>query len=142
MKAPKPRRVSEKEVGLMCDQLAGSTGWIIERFEQSRPTMIALGLPDRRYIHWQHKLRLWCEVKAPDGKLTAAQHAWLTSENRSGGLAIVVTSPQELADAFDIARAFRPVSAAEKLQDQLDAFANRGFRPTPPKRSRRARLPR
>ena len=143
MKTVKPRRVSEKEVGLKCDELATKLGWVVERYEQSRASRITEGLPDRRYVHRISRRRVWVELKAPDGKLTEAQHQWLVTELVNEGAAAVVASPAGLA--LVLAEVGRPQFLAMScvlLREIVEDFAARGYRKVPPKRPRRSRLPR
>jgi hypothetical protein len=142
VKASKSPRVSEKEVAAYCDDLARQLGFGVQRYEQGRATMITEGLPDRRYVHADRSERLWSEIKAPDGKLTAAQYNWLLDEIHAGGHACVVLSATQLAQIFDLIRVRDPALVKTSLLRCLEAFAERGFRRTSPKPPRRARLPR
>jgi hypothetical protein len=144
MKAPKLPRLTEKHVGLMCDSVATQMGWVVERYEQSRASHITEGLPDRRYVHRTLRCRVWVELKAPDGKLTEAQHQWLVTELLNDGAATVVASPDGLAIVLaEVMRyPFSPAKACVFLREIVADFAGRGYRKVPPKRLRRPRLPR
>lgn len=82
---------TEADVAADCDTLAAALGWQVERYEQGRASRIKQGIPDRRYVH-RRGLRVWVELKAPGGKMTADQHAWLKAELDAGGMAIAVDS--------------------------------------------------
>lgn len=144
MKTVKPRRVSEKEVGLLCDNLATQMGYRVERYEQQRASRITEGLPDRRLVHPERGWRLWVEYKAKDGKLTRDQHEWLKAEARAGAWVACVCSVEELAVVLNIARNhdIHPATRGSQLYELLEDFAARGYRRVPPKRPRRPRLPR
>jgi hypothetical protein len=94
MKRP---RLTESAVATQLDQLAAQLGWVVERYEQRRATMITEGLPDRRYVHRGRGLRVWVEVKRPGGKLTIAQHRWLLDELEAGALATVIEDVHQWA---------------------------------------------
>ena len=145
--------MTEKEVGVACDRLAESLGWTVERYEQSRATRIAEGLPDRRYVHLARGMRVWVELKRPGGKLTAAQRVWLGVELQAGGLATTVESADQLAKLFAVLARRSAVLEAEARRlceqwvdltwqrgprDGADAATARGLTAPPRRRRRRA----
>jgi hypothetical protein len=90
----------EQDVALACDSLATQLGWAVDRLEQRRASKIVRGIPDRRY----HRpgQRIWVELKAPGGKLTATQHAWLLSELDAGAMATVIDDEAQLQHLFTL----------------------------------------
>lgn len=90
-------RPTETAVAAQVDALALALGWEVERYEQRRATMIAEGLPDRRYVHRGKQLRVWVELKRPGGKLTTGQYAWLSAELDAGALATVIEDVEQFA---------------------------------------------
>ena len=88
---------TETVVAAQVDELAEAMGWEVQRYEQRRASMIHEGLPDRRYVHRAKGLRVWVELKRPGGKLTTAQHAWLTAELEAGALATVIEDVAQFA---------------------------------------------
>jgi hypothetical protein len=88
---------TETAVAAQVDELAHAMGWDVERYEQRRATMIAEGLPDRRYVHRHKQARVWVELKRPGGKLTHHQYAWLLAELNAGALATVIDDVQQWA---------------------------------------------
>jgi hypothetical protein len=125
-------KLLERDVLAQSDRLMEQTGWIVERYEQSRASRICEGLPDRRYVLTQSPgvcVRLWVEGKKPGGKLTRAQHAWLVRENEAGGLATVIDSVDVLARLLDYCRPGMPAGVLRAECAQLIALtAQRGFR--------------
>lgn len=123
--------MTETEVSQLCDSLAAQLGWTVERYEQRRATRITEGLPDRRYVHRARGLRIWVELKAPDGKLTAAQHQWLVAEQQAGALALVVDSVHVLRHLLSLLRRDGGRGAALQYCEQTTALiAQRGYRAT------------
>jgi hypothetical protein len=135
MKSP---RVTESDVAAACDSRAIAAGWIVERYEQRRATMITEGLPDRRYVHRGRGLRVWVEVKRPGGKLTTAQHRWLLDELEAGALATAIDHPDQLTRLLQIL-ARRSASLETAARDQcrawVDVIWQRGPRDTVPRRA-------
>ena len=86
----RPARPTESVVAAQVDELATMLGWEVQRYEQRRATMIAEGLPDRRYVHRAKGLRVWVELKRPGGKLTTEQQRGLRDEREAGGRATVI----------------------------------------------------
>lgn len=95
-------RILEADVERACDDLARQLGWAVENYSQRRASKVHEGIPDRRYVHRGRGLRVWVELKAPQGKLTTAQYEWLTVELEAGGLATVIHSASSLAHLFSM----------------------------------------
>lgn len=122
--------MTESDVTNACDSVATACGWQVHRYEQRRATRIAEGLPDRRYVK-AGRFVLWAELKAPKGKLTAEQHAWLLAELDAGGLATCIDDAAQLLALFktlgrggSIAKA----QAATTCRELVELAAMRGFR--------------
>lgn len=129
---------TEADVGAACDALAAACGWDVQRYEQRRATRITEGLPDRRLV--RPGQRVWVELKAPGGKLTTAQHAWLLSELEAGALATVIESPDQLARLLALlARRSAPLeaSARDLCRSWVDLCWRRGPRDGKGPQSRR-----
>lgn len=120
--------MSESDVARACDSLAAALGWTVERYEQGRRTRITEGLPDRRYVH-PRGLRIWVELKAPNGKLTATQHAWLLAEQQAGAHALAVDSEHVLRHLLQLLSRDAGRGAALHYCVQTTALiAQRGYR--------------
>lgn len=122
---------TEADIGLACDRLAIAAGFAVERYEQRRRTMITEGIPDRRYPHVARGLRLWVELKAPGGKLTREQHAWLLSELEAGAIATVIDDDAQLRELLRILagpRVGRDAQALTYCRQLLFLTAARGYR--------------
>ena len=118
----------ERAVAAKCDAFASALGWRIERYEQTRATKIALGIPDRRYVG-HSGWRVWVELKKPGGKLTIEQHAWLMAELDAGGLAIVVDDVAVLQEAFEKwRRLYGAADAIAYCRQVVTLTSARGFR--------------
>lgn len=133
--------VQEKEVAAQCDRLAVDLGYTVERYEQRRASKICEGLPDRRY----HKriggngYRIWVELKAPGGKMTEDQCAWLEAENDAMGMATVIDDVATLARIFGLLRPPIGEAACRRECAQLiELCAKRGLRPKAKRGQRRA----
>jgi hypothetical protein len=133
---------SEDAEGALCDslirQLSGRSG--VVQLSQKRESMLTEGLPDRRYRVCGAAL-FW-EVKAEDGKLTAAQHAFLLDELQHGALAACGT----LTDLYAMIEILRRAQAGEGEIAPASAcaylvakWAERGYRSEPRRRRRRRR---
>lgn len=122
-------RATETDVARLCDELAATLGYRVERYEQRRASRICEGLPDRRYVRGNR--RVWVELKRPGGKLTEAQHHWLVSELAAGGVATVIDDVPQLATVFRaLARSdyMAQQNAVVYCRDLLDLVARRGWR--------------
>lgn len=129
--------ITEKDVGQQCDELAESLGWLVERYEQPRATMVAGGLPDRRYVHRGRRLRLWVELKKPGGKLTSSQYLWLLAEWHTGAHATVCDTLGSLGVILSLlGRDAGRGEALRKCREFIDLTALRGFRDEPKPRKR------
>jgi hypothetical protein len=117
----------EKAVGSDCDAFASALGWRIERYEQTRATKIALGIPDRRYVG-HSGWRVWVELKKPGGKLTIEQHAWLMAELDAGGLAVVVDDFAVLKEVLWRVKLYGQTEAIAYCREVVTLTASRGFR--------------
>ena len=107
-------------------------GWHVERYEQSRATRIAEGLPDRRYVI-PGRQRVWVELKRPGGKLTFAQHQWLATELEAGGIAGAVDNLEVLARLLRDAASLNSIAVAEAkryAREVLGLMVQRGYRKT------------
>lgn len=121
--------MTEADIAAACDSLADQLGWSVERYEQRRASRICQGLPDRRYVQRARGHRVWVELKAPAGKLTAAQHGWLSAELAAGGLAVAVDSPDILRRLFGIlSRDMGRGEAHRVCREVTDIVARRGYR--------------
>lgn len=138
--------VIEKDVATDCDELAQSIGCRVERYEQQRPAMITIGLPDRRYVHSARGVRVWVELKRPPeirhgkkgqrikgaiGQLTEAQHTWLLCELNAEGLATCIDDVEQLQKLFNIlagGRVGRMQEAQLYCRSLLEQMRLRGFR--------------
>ena len=121
--------MTEAQVATACDALARALGWDVERYEQRRRTKIQEGLPDRRYVQRARGHRVWCELKAPGGKLTREQHAFLRSEQAAGAHALAVDDPAQLHRVLNLlARDMGRGEALRYCGELVDLMAKRGFR--------------
>jgi hypothetical protein len=139
---------TEKVEGALCDalvaQLSGREH--VVNLSQQRASMLTEGLPDRRYRAFG--VAFWWELKAEDGKLTHAQHAFLLAELTSGAPAGCGTL-QDLQDLLDVVKAHREpegviprMHASMTIQAHCLALIGRwsakGYRTeSPPRRRRR-----
>jgi hypothetical protein len=117
---------SEKAEEQLCDDLVARIAGrdAVVRFSQARATMQTLGIPDRRYR--VHGVAFWFEVKAEDGKLTTAQHAFLLAEIECGNVASCGT----LDELIRLVEAARKGHAAAMgcAMAQLAHWVGRGYR--------------
>lgn len=79
-----PNGPREKDVVALCDQLARAMGWTVVNLSQQRRSTLTLGLPDRRYRCVRYHAAFWFEAKAPGGKLSREQYAFLEAEYACG----------------------------------------------------------
>lgn len=124
--------MTEKDFAKLADALAERMGWWVERYEQSRATRIAEGLPDRRYII-PGRQRVWVELKRSGGKLTSGQHQWLKTELAAGGIACVVDSLEVLARVLRDSAANSSITLAEARRycaEVVELTASKGYRKT------------
>lgn len=126
---PKPIKLSEKDIGRLCDDAASACGWATEKYEQPRATLIQQGLPDRRYV--RNGQRVWVELKRPGGKLTEGQYAWLKTELSAGGMATVIDHPEMLIKLLQmLGRRSSTLEAAARAlcEEWVDLTWKRGAR--------------
>lgn len=120
---------TEAHVALECDDFALRQGWTVERYEQSRNTMICKGLPDRRYVHLPSGWRVWVELKRPGGKMTLDQHTWIIHELAAGGLALPVEDVSVLRALHEKWKKLYGREDAIKYATEVTALtAKRGYR--------------
>lgn len=120
--------MTESDIAAACDALAVALGYSPEKYEQRRASRIHEGLPDRRYVH-RRGARVWVELKAPTGKLTAAQHAWLRGEWAVGSHAACVDSPDVLRRILvALGRDAGRGEALRICQEVTELVARRGYR--------------
>ncbi len=67
-------------------------------------TLAPPGTPDVHVLVPPHGRLLALEVKAPDGRVRAAQLVWAATARRDGGVVATVRSVDEALEAFDVAR--------------------------------------
>ena len=93
---------TEAQVQLAIRRAAELLGYEAFDLSQGRPTRQPSGIPDL-YIRG-HGRRVWVEVKRPHGgKLSEAQHQFITGELGNGGDAFVARSEQDFI-AWHLAR--------------------------------------
>lgn len=117
-------------MGKLCDSFAEKTGWKVQRYEQRRATKICKGLPDRRYVI-KGLARVWVELKAPRGRITEDQYAFVCDELATGGLAVCIDDVQVFAKLMqDARRGSSSINSAlrDRMKELTDLVALRGFR--------------
>ena len=80
-----PVRIPESDQEILCDELVASHAGRVVRQSQRRASHVSEGLSDRQYYLFDHHVVF--EVKAEDGKLSAAQYDLLELHHRSNGIA-------------------------------------------------------
>lgn len=119
--------MTEDDVTAECDQLARAAGWRVESYVDKRRVRTHPGLPDRRYV--KPGKRLWVELKAPKGKLTAEQHGWLLAELAAGGFATVVDGSEPFRRILGLlARDGGRAEAMRVCEELVQLTAMRGYR--------------
>lgn len=84
----KPPQLQEKDTTRTVREYLQLRGW--------RPVRInagpfgANGMPDYLFVHYQRRLHMWIEFKAPKGTLSDKQAAWIEHERTKGALVLVV----------------------------------------------------
>lgn len=118
-------------MGAECDRLAIALFWRVESYEDKRAVRTHKGLPDRRYVRPVKGQRIWVELKAPGGKLTVEQHAFLNSELDAGAMAVVIDDPNQLKyylNALQRVSSIVESAVREKMMQDVQLCALRGFR--------------
>lgn len=101
--APPAEPVSEKDFEAQVIAECTRLGFDVVKLSQpQRPVGMTEGIPDLYLRHPRRRLRLWCEVKAPDGRIRPAQKRWHAAEREAGGEVITVWT---MADLYDEMRA-------------------------------------
>lgn len=123
---------SEKAEERLCDDLVARIAGreAVVRFSQARATNQTPGIPDRRYRLFG--VALWFEIKAENGKLSAAQRDYLRAELACGSAAACGTL-EDLSALLPVLREDRVaiVPGAELLDactTLVDRWVARGLR--------------
>lgn len=100
---------TEKDVEQDIDAELELFGFDITRLSQPRASKQTRGIPDRYAQHRGRKLRIWIELKTPDGKASADQKRWHKQEREAGGLVWIIRSIEDLHGylvdyGFDVTR--------------------------------------
>lgn len=135
--------MTEKEVAGQCDDMAMAMGWVVERYEQPRETMITEGIPDRRYVRKGVSM-LWVELKKSGGQMTEAQYWWMKTELAGGGFATVIDDVQTLVPLLRLAKSQSSIDRSVlrlKCDELLELCKLRGWRPDKTKRGHRGGKP-
>lgn len=122
--------MTEDDVVAACDALAAGCRWEVCDYSDKRRVRTTPGLPDRRYVK-PGRYVLWVEAKAPKGKLTAEQHAWLLAELDAGGLATCIDDAAQLLALFKTlgrGGSIAKSQAATTCRALVELCAARGFR--------------
>lgn len=128
-KTSKTSKTSETDVAKECDSLARGLGWDVESYSDTRAVRTHPGLPDRRYVQRRRGLRVWAELKAPAGKLTEEQHAFLLAELATGAHALAVDSVDVLRHLLSLlSRDMGRAAALDYCRDVTRLIAQRGYR--------------
>jgi hypothetical protein len=90
----------EDEVGHAFDLACEASGWHVTRTSQKRRSRVTPGMPDRFVAHPVHRLYAWVELKAPGGRLSAAQTEWIAAVRSAGCPVLVVDDVQSGMDAL------------------------------------------
>lgn len=100
--APPVEPASEKDLESRVIAELRRRGWCVTKLSQpQKPVGMTEGVPDLYAVHPGLRRRLWCEVKAPGGRLRPKQKAWHAKEREAGGDVIVVWSMRDLLDELD-----------------------------------------
>ena len=119
--------LTESDIASACDAIARSLGWRVEVYSDTRAVRTTPGLPDRRYVRAAR--RVWVELKAPGGKLTEEQHAFLLSELDANAHATVIDSEAQLLRLFrDLATLGGRGVALDYCRSLVEQTAARGYR--------------
>lgn len=121
----------EAAVGRACDRLMRAASFVVENYEQQRPTGIFEGLPDRRYVHTPREIRLWVELKAPGKQMTRDQHEWILAELAGGGVAVVIDDEAQMKHVLALfagPRVGRLDAVVRYCRSLVDLCAQRGYR--------------
>ncbi len=121
--------MTESDVVAACDKIARQLGWDVESYSDARAVRTCPGLSDRRYVQRARGHRVWVEAKAPDGKLTREQHAFLRSEQAAGAHALAVDDPAQLQRVLSLLS--RDMGRGEALRycgEVTAAIARKGYR--------------
>lgn len=98
--APPPS--SEKDFEAQVIAECARLGFDVVKMSQPQRVMATVGTPDLYLRHPTRRIRLWCEVKAPGGRVRPAQKRWHVAEREAGGEVITVWT---MADLYDELRA-------------------------------------
>lgn len=82
----------EKQEAAWADRAAEMMGFVVKRLEQRRASKIALGLPDRLYLHPVRRVAVWAELKSETGKPSPKQRAFHELLRDSGQLVVCGTA--------------------------------------------------
>lgn len=118
---------TETDVERACDALALVMGFEVIRLSQVRASRVHYGLPDRYYRHAKRGIRLWFELKAPGGKLTAEQLAFLTAEHAANGLACCGTD-DDLRAVLVLCARVPHFAVHRRCGEIVRVWASRGLR--------------
>lgn len=88
---PLPVPLEKTEEG-WADRAAEMMGYKVKRLSQRRRSKVALGLPDRLYLHPIRRVAVWAELKSDTGKPSAAQREFHDLLRASGQLVVCGTA--------------------------------------------------
>lgn len=90
------RTAKEKQIQRDIINALRQLGFDVNDLTQPRRTMMPRGLPDLyvRHRHWG--IRLFIEVKRPEGKTSPFQDYWIETELAAGGNAIVARNIDDI----------------------------------------------
>ncbi len=91
----RPRRQDEKELHWRIYQALRELGCDVTSTAQPHQAHLSPGIPDLYVRHARWGVRVWLEVKTPEGQVSPAQRAWHEVEASAGGRVHVVRSLSE-----------------------------------------------
>lgn len=93
---PASEAVTERDVQESIKLVLEMLGFMVSDLSQPRASMQTPGLPDLFATHPDWQLSLWCEVKRPGGKASAAQREWHRTAKEAGNLVLVAESAADV----------------------------------------------
>jgi hypothetical protein len=122
--------MTERDVERACDRLIAQVGGDVIRTNPPGPTRQHIGLPDRRY---RVKGRaFFVELKAPSGKITAEQLAFLRAELDCGCLALCGGVDEVAAMVRRIVSGTQDAALQGWCREIVEAWSAKGLRSTQP----------
>lgn len=95
----KPMRILERDITKTVRQYLEWRGWRSVRINAG--PFGKSGMPDFLFLHYERRLAVWIEFKAPRGRLSVEQTAWIEEERRRGAICLVVRDIDEFIGWYE-----------------------------------------